>query len=217
MPVAPFGPLIEQYREAFRRHGRSPDAVLCPKGRQYLRFAALTSHIRQDGFSVLDFGCGLGHLKAFLDTHFTKFRYFGVDVVPEFVAECAKLFPQATFTEIRGHADVAGEYDYTVLSGVFNILYLPDRERHMKVACDTLEHLFQLTGKALSCDFLSDQVDFQQPGAFHMSRAALLEFVRTRLSQRYVLDHSYLPYEFALTVFKDQRIVRPANVFHGLR
>jgi len=209
-------PLISRYREAFRRHGRSPAAVLCPKGRQHLRYAALTSHIRREGFTLLDYGCGLGHLKAFLDSRYKEFRYFGVDVVPEFVAECATTFPGASFAEIRGHADVAGEHDYTVLSGVFNILYVPDREQHLRAVFDTLEHLFRHTAIALSCDFLSDQVDYQQPDAFHMGKAALLEFVRARLSPRYVLDHSYMPYEFALTVFRDQRITRPDNVFQAL-
>lgn len=215
MPDFSFDPLIEQYRQAFRRHGRSPSAVLCPKGKQHLRYAALTAHIQRDEFSLLDFGCGLGHLLGFLGKRFRQFHYFGVDVVPEFVAECEKTFPQASFAHIRSHVDIVRDFDHAVLSGVFNLLYLPDREQHLEAVFGTLEYLFRHTAVALSCDFLSDQVDFQQPGAFHMNRAVLLEFVRTRLSRRYVLDHSYLPYEFALTVFKDQRIVRPANVFHG--
>jgi hypothetical protein len=64
---------------------------------------------------------------------------------------------------------------------------------------------------------LTDKVDFQQPGAFHIAEPELVEFVRNRLSPRYTLDHSYMPYEFAVTVFKDQRVVRPDNVFPGLR
>lgn len=187
--------------------------MLCPKGRQDLRYAALTAAIRAPGFALLDYGCGLAHLRAFLDRRFKEFHYTGADLVPEFIADSAKAHPDGKFQLIKGHADITGSFDYVVLSGVFNILYAPDSARHLELALETLEHLFQRTRIALACDFLSDQVDFQQPGAFHMSQALLMENVRKRLSRRYVLDHSYLPYEYALTVFKDQSIARPANVF----
>jgi SAM-dependent methyltransferase len=208
-------PLIERYREAFRQHGNSPDAVLWPKGRQHLRFEALTSHFPRAGFSVLDFGCGLGHLKSYLDARHRDFRYHGVDVVPEFIAECSRTFPGSSFTRINSHAEVGGSYDYVVMSGAFNLLYLPEAERHQGLVFEILEHLFQFTQSALSCDFMTDKVDFRQPGAFHMSEPALVGFIRDRLSPRYVLDHSYMPYEFAARVFKDQRILRPANIYHG--
>ncbi len=208
-----FDAVIGQYREAFRRHGRSPGAVLCPKGRQDLRYTALTTAIGASGFSILDFGCGLAALKGFLDQRFEKFTYTGVDLVPEFVADCRIAHPGAKFLHIRDVTDVPGEFDYVVLSGVFNILYTPDRAQHLTLVLDTIERLFERTRVALACDFLSDQVDFQLPGAFHMGQDELLRQVQGRLSRRYVLDHSYMPYEFALTVFKDQRIERPANVF----
>jgi SAM-dependent methyltransferase len=207
--------LIELYRDAFRKHGNSPDAVLWPKGRQRLRFSRLTSHILKDGFSLLDFGCGLGHLKSYLDTRFSGFRYSGVDLVPEFIAECQKNFPDCSFKRIDDAGDIADSYDYVVMSGVFNILYVPDLEQHLQKVCDTLGHLFRHTRVALSCDFMTDKVDFKGPGAFHMSEPALVEIIRDRLSARYSIDHTYMPYEFSVTVYRDQRISRPGNVYFG--
>lgn len=208
--------LIELYREAFRKHGNSPDAVLWPKGRQQLRFASLTSHIRKDGFSLLDFGCGLGHLKSYIDTRFSNYRYAGADLVPEFILECRKNFPDSEFMQIRDVDDIFGHYDHVILSGVFNILYAPDRDQHLRQVCATLEHLFRHAGVALSCDFMTDKVDFEGPGAFHMNEAALIDFVQRRLSARYSIDHTYMPYEFSITIYQDQRIVRPDNVYHGI-
>lgn len=213
MPDIDFKSIIGQYQEAYRLHGRSPGAVLCPKGRQDLRYAALTAAIRAPGFSLLDYGCGLANLKSFLDDRFDRFSYTGADLVPEFIADSTKAHAQGAFQLIRSHTDVSGTFDYVVLSGVFNILYAPDPARHLELVFETIEYLFQRTRVALACDFLSDLVDFQQPGAFHMSQVLLIENVRKRLSRRYALDHSYLPYEYALTVFKVQSIARPGNVF----
>ena len=207
--------LIEIYRDAFRKHGNSPDAVLWPKGRQQLRFSSLTSHLRKNGFSILDFGCGLGHLKSYLDTRFSTFRYSGVDLVPEFISECQKKFPDSSFTQIGGLGDISDPYDYVVLSGVFNILYGHSREQHRLAVYDTIEHLFRHTRIALSCDFMTDRVDFEAPNAFHMNESALVDFVQSRLSVRYRIDHSYMPYEYSVTVYKDHRILRPDNIYNG--
>jgi len=211
-----FDSIIEQYREAFRKHGNSPEAVLWPKGRQRLRFSSLTAHFAGEGFSVLDFGCGLGHLKSYLDARHRQCQYTGVDLVPEFIAECRKNFRDGRFTQISDVGDVAGDYDYVVLSGVFNILFSPDRDQHLAKVFQTLEQLFDRTRIALSCDFMTDKVDFQGPGAFHMNEPALVDLVQRRLSARYSVDHTYMPYEFSVTVYKDQKITRPDNVYSGI-
>ena len=66
--------IIKQYQESFAMHGDSPAAVMWPRGRQELRFNALTKHFSNNNFSVLDFGCGLGHLKSYLDNHYSDYK-----------------------------------------------------------------------------------------------------------------------------------------------
>ena len=67
--------LIEQYQRAFAVYGDTPSGVLWPRGRQDLRFEALTRHFSGDGFSVLDYGCGLAHLKSYLDQRSSSFNW----------------------------------------------------------------------------------------------------------------------------------------------
>ena len=62
--------LIEQYQRTFAAYGDTPAGVMWPRGRQALRFKALTQHFSPEGFSVLDYGCGLAHLKDYLDENF---------------------------------------------------------------------------------------------------------------------------------------------------
>jgi len=181
-----------------------------------MRFSSLTSHIHADNFSLLDFGCGLGHLRPYLGDHFKNFRYTGVDLVPEFIGECRKNFPDSVFEQISDIEDVSGHYDFVVLSGVFNLLCAPDKDLHLRRVCATLGHLFKHTKVALSCDFMTDKVDFQSPGAFHMNESTLVNIVQG-LSHRYSIDHTYMPYEFSVTIYQDQRISRPDNVYLGIK
>ena len=202
------------YREALEKHGDSHRSVLLPKGRQKERFFALTRHIKGgDGFSIMDFGCGLAHLKNYLDARFSDYRYIGVDMLPEFIAANQRKFPDGEFCRIDSYRDIAGSYDYVVASGTFNILYDQDPEVHQEMVFAMLSHLFERTQVYLAVDFMTDDVDYVQEGAYHQSVSALYEFVYRNLSKRIVLDQSYMPYEYTLTVHKDQTVLKPDLVY----
>lgn len=207
-----FHRVVEQYREAFRRHGDSPAAVLWPKGRQDLRFAALTRCVRGESFSVLDFGCGLAHLLPWLRQRYRGVRYTGVDLLPEFIAACRAKFPEAQFETLDSAPDIAGAFDYVLVSGAFNILYDPDAAVHQQLVFESLRSLFARANRALAVNFMSDHVDYRQEGAYHQAIDPLLAHLRAALSPRFVLDHSYMPYEYTVTVFKDPEILRPETV-----
>lgn len=200
------------YREAFRQHGDSVRSVLWPRDRQDQRFTALTRFIDRDEFTLLDYGCGLAHLKPFLDSRWRAVRYHGVDLVEEFIALDRAKYPDAAFDRIGDYHDARGEFDYVVLSGVFNILYADD-EQHQRVVRETLRHLFSLCRVALAVNFMTDRVDFRQPGSYHQNPAEICTFVADELSPRLILDQSYMPYEFTVTALRDREIVRPDNVY----
>jgi len=208
--------LISTYREAYARFGDSPAAVQWPKGRQDLRFNALTAHIKKDQFSLLDYGCGLGHLKTYLDARFSAYQYHGVDIVSDFIRDCTLKYRDATFELVRNHRDISREYDHVLISGVFNIVYEENVTMYRAIVRDTLEHLFECCRVALSVNFMTDRVDFKQEFAYHENIADLHKFLCDRLSPRLTLDQSYMPYEFTVTVFKDSKIVRPDNVYEPI-
>ena len=77
----------------------------------------------------------------------------------------------------------------------------------------TLERLFAKATRCLAFDFMNTLVDFRQDAAFHLSHADVIEFTATRLSRRFELIQSYMPYEAAMRVFAQTKIERSANVF----
>ncbi len=205
--------VIEMYRAAFAAHGDTPAAVLWPKGRQALRFDALTSHIHVDGFSLLDYGCGLAHLKDYLDQRFGAYRYHGVDLVPEFIEAARTKHPTARFDLISEQRRPDAAYDHIVASGTFNILWRDDPREHRALVRETLRRLFDLSIVSLSVNFMTDRVDYRQDGAYHENVVDIYEYARDALSPRLVINQAYMPYEFTLTVLRDTGIVRPENVY----
>jgi len=209
-------PLVSQYREAYARHGDSPSAVLWPRGRQQLRFDALTRHISVDGFSVLDYGCGLAHLKPYLDGRFSRYQYRGADLVPEFVDAALRKYPGTHVQLVRSHREITEPVDHVIISGTFNIVEGGSAEAYFAQVQDTLTHLYGLCQASLAVNFMTDQVDYVQAGAHHVNVEGIYRFFRDRLSPRLFLDQSYMPYEFTIVALRNQGIVRPDNIYEPL-
>jgi SAM-dependent methyltransferase len=209
--------VIELYRKAYQDHGKGRSALLWPKGRQEERFSALTSAIKRENYSILDYGCGFGDLKKYLNKRAVKFEYTGVDVVPEFINENIKEFgSSAKFSLINTYEDVKECYDFIVISGVFNTLFFDDKVAHWRLVQKIIRHLFSKTRVMLSVDFMTDNVDFIQLGSYHQSPERFYEFCIKNLTRRLSLDFSYLPYEFCAHLYKEQSILKPDNTYKGL-
>ncbi len=206
--------VIDIYRQAFLQSGATRAALLDPKDRGEQRFNALTAPIKTDGFSLLDYGCGLADLKANLDRRFASYDYEGVDIVDEFVASCRTRYPSTPFRCIRGVEDIDRQYDFIIASGVFSISLSSPREQKQLIEY-TIEKLFKNTRKALCIDFMRSDVEFRQENAYHQNIPEINAFV-SQLSSRFIIDKSYLPYEFALLIYKNENIKRPESTFGPL-
>jgi hypothetical protein len=205
--------LVQQYRQSFEKYGDTPSGVMWPRGRQELRFDALTRHFKDHNFSVLDYGCGLAHLKSYLDQRFGRYEYHGADLVPEFVDAVSAKYPEVQVQLVQSYVDLSTPVDHVVISGAFNIIDGKDRHAYLKQVQDTLIYLFNLARVSLAVNFMTDRVDFIQPQAMHMNVEAMMDFMRRQLSPRLWVDESYMPYEFTLVALKDGEIIRPDNIY----
>ena len=153
--------------------------------------------------SVLDFGCGLAHLKPFLDQKFPSVTYTGVDIVPEFIAHNAHKYPDSTFKLISSVEDIDGCFDHTAISGTFNIKYDESGTKNWDIISSILLSLFNKTHISLSADFFTDDVDYMQQDSYHQNPDKLYRFIRKHISKYMVMDSSYLPFEYAVTILKN--------------
>lgn len=204
----------EIYKEAWKEFGNSPNAVCWPKGRQDLRFDKLIAHFPGTTGTVADFGCGLAHFLDYSSAKKLGYKYTGVEMVEEFLGDCRKRFPGIPFLTTSEFENSPEKFDYIICSGTFNIKYHDDPETNDRFFKEMISKLFQKCSICLSLNLMTDQVDFQQAGAWHVNPGGFLAYLRTNLSRRFVIDSSYMPYEYTVTIFKDDVIKRPENVFN---
>jgi len=204
----------EIYKNAYNQHGNSLKSIMTPKGRQEYRFGSICKCIKAGtDSSVLDFGCGLGHLFSYIQENYSHCKYSGVDIISEFVNENRQQYPTGSFDLINSVEDVTEQFDYILSAGVFNLLYAETEDEHKTMVFNIIEHLFCKTNTALAVNFMSDEVDFQQDGAFHMNVVELLQYTKRHITKRIVLDQSYMPFEFTLILYKNDEVVKPDNVY----
>ncbi len=203
--------MISVYENQFKKHGYNPSSLGCAKGRQDLRFKALTKNIKKG--KLLDFGCGFGDLAIYLDKFNFGVEYNGCDVMEKFIFTARENNPKKNFFLIDIGEPLKQDYDHIVASGVFNFLYSKNEEEHKLFVYKTIENLFERCKFSLSVDFQSPFVDFKLPDAYHQDINDLINFISKKLTRRFKIDHSYMPYEFCVKIFKQQEILRPENVF----
>ena len=114
------------YKDQFQEWNKtkwnhSPVAVGWLDGRtnQAKRFETLVDIGIESGDSVLDVGCGVGHLIDHFNNIGLEVEYTGIDTNRYAIEQAQKIYVNETF--IHGTLDVIDEtYDWGLASGVFN-------------------------------------------------------------------------------------------------
>jgi SAM-dependent methyltransferase len=207
---------VQRYERRLREHGHSPETLGWGRpGREHVRFGVMADVINEVGAdSVLDVGCGFADLHDYLRARGWGGRYSGIDIVPGLLREARRRDPNLSLEEADVSSYRAGEdgiFDAVVASGVFNSLLTAEpNEEHIT---RSVTRMFELSRRAICVDFMSSHVDFRHPAGWHTDPAWALELA-SGLSRRFRLRHDYMPFEFALLVYRDDD--HPGNVFRPL-
>lgn len=197
---------IATYREAFLAHGDTPEALLwSPEGQRW-RFdklvdMALATRPPADRIpTVLDIGCGLGHLYPLLCERMGEIAYTGIDVVPELIEHAGRVHPTARFRvgDIR-MAPLDEAFDFVFISGVFNAPARADAQAFMSAL---LAAAFRSCQRALVFNFTSRHVNFTSEDANYFDPGWVLNEVASRLSPAIELHHHYRNCDVAVCVRK---------------
>jgi trans-aconitate methyltransferase len=199
--------LVSRYEERLARYGSRPEALGWSRPElQRRRFAALSGPIFEHGSgSVLDIGCGFADLHDYLHAGGWDGTYTGVDVVPGLLEKARERHPDLDLRHLDFSEGAQGlpTHDFVVASGVFNGRL--SKEDHAAYVLRTLRLMFDRARVAVCVDFLSTWVNYQKPENWHADPEETLRSART-LSRRIVVRHDYLPFEFALYVYRDDRV-----------
>ena len=165
-----------------------------------MRILAEVDDVREA--SVLDFGCGTGHLLRVLERDFRfSGRYVGYDLSEEMLALARSHNPRGCFEHRDIFAEGVGEdFDFIFISGVFNN-FIEDNMGFLRAALRTL---FPHARRALAFNALSDYVDYMDSSLFYADPEEVFRFCKEELSASVTLRHDYqvrpesFPFEFTV-------------------
>jgi hypothetical protein len=195
--------VIRRYQQRIAEHG--PTFASLNSGseeKQAIRQWVHASALRGERPSILEIGCGLGDFYKYLIGQKRDCSYHGCDIVPEYIAECRRVYPQSKF-EVRNIFidDIEGGYDTVVMSQVLNNRY--QKSDNMQVMQRALELAFQHTRVSVSVDMLSTYVDFRNPDLFYYSPEDIFRMAKA-IAPRVLIRHDYRAFEFCVQLFHQE-------------
>jgi SAM-dependent methyltransferase len=166
-----------------------------------------TSAVRNSDRSIMDFGCGLGHLYQYIRDNNYNVKYCGVDISDVFLTECKRKFPDVNFVQMDilkdDYKDLVKSVDYVVMNGVFTEKCTLEY-REMKMYFEkVLKRAFEICNRGIAFNVMSKDVDWERDDLFHLPLGELSSFLTKDLSRKYVVRNDYGLYEYTTYVYKD--------------
>lgn len=198
--------IIRHYLSLYAKYGDSHKSLGWLNGRQSIRFNILTQIGQFHNSSVLDVGCGFGDFYGYSKYMNLKIKYLGVDINEEFLGIARKRYPDAKF-EFRDiqKKQFSKKFDWIVGIGLTNHASTYPHLQSM------LKEMFRICKKGVAIDFISSYVDYRDKNIFYTSPLKIFDFAK-KLTKRVSLRHDYLPYEFCLYLYKNDK-KNQKNVF----
>lgn len=198
--------IAEHYDNCFKKHGDSNLGVDWPNHQDTLtRHQIMLEVIRETPCTLLDFGCGLGHLNEYIltSTLNEKIEYSGLDINEGYYNACQNKFPNLKFY----HTDLLIEknipkFDYIIINGVFTEKRELSQDEMMDFVKKTLIALWDKCEKGMSFNFMSKQVDWERDDLFHVSLDEIAWFMKDNLSRNFIIRNDYKLFEYTIYVYK---------------
>lgn len=220
---ADMGLVYDFFDQNYKKYGYSPKSLGWNKGKQNIRFEQLTKFFGLENragerISIFDIGCGFGDLNKYLSRkNFINYKYTGCDIVGGFIETANKEYKDNEDIDfLYGdflNLEILEKYDLVIASGIFN-LKMPEKGNYQNIS-DVMGKALDICKEdgGIAFDFQSDKVDFCGGDvAFHNSPEKVLE-IAYKFSRNIILDNSYMPFEFALTVFKNDSFQKETTTF----
>lgn len=168
---------------------------------QLTRFEVLAANVDLAGKSLLDVGCGLGDLWAFLKARGIPVAYMGVDLVEKMVAAARDGHGDADFhcgDVFAGDMFEPGSFDVVFSSGVFNL----DLGNNVEFLPGAIARLLDLAGECLVFNLLHKRASAGGAPYFYFDPKQVRPILAGLPCRSRILSN-YLPNDF--TVICDKR------------
>jgi SAM-dependent methyltransferase len=190
----------EYYDRRIEEHGYDSKSFWNSREAQFERFRVLSEVGNLNGCSVLDVGCGAGHLLDFFaEKRISPRGYLGCDLSAKAVRLAQSHHPDFKFW--KGNIldlEVDRSFDYALGSGLF-ALNCDGWHRNVR---DVVQRMFDLSVSGVAVNFLSY---FRGPSLNRESKfadpSAVLYLLMRRITSKIVLRHDYRGNDFTIYLY----------------
>jgi len=187
------------------KYGAGSDAVLWGNQQtQYYRFAEIIKFIDVNGKNkrLLDVGCGNGELYKFLNFMGFRGHYTGYDINQNLINIAKERFKNidVSIVDIM-NLKAKKRFDYVVSSGLFNL----NVGQGLRWTLRFIEKMYELCSEIMVFNMVSSHVNFKEKRMFYANPSVILSFCIEKLSPRVTLVHNNLPFNFTVSVFRDDK------------
>lgn len=151
--------------------------------------------------SILDVGCGLGHLCTFLRNVGWEGEYLGVDVTPDMIAVCKEDQPRENWM-VGNILELELDKTFDFVFCVSTLQYRPQYLDPKKYAFAMIDKLFSLSSKAIAFDIFTDNVTFHREQNLYLNPVELLAHCY-KLTSRLLFKANYRAYQAMLYLYKN--------------
>jgi SAM-dependent methyltransferase len=192
--------IAEFYDRRVTRFGVQPRALdWGSRASQETRFDVLVQIDDLSGCSVLDVGCGLADLFAFLRSRKIPASYTGYDIAPAVLESARARFPDAELrlADLMAQEIASPQFDFVFASGIFHLRpagsysYLEAMARRMYEGCRRGAAFNTLSAKSPKTD----------SHKFLAEPAKVLE-ICLNIAPKVVLRHDYMAHDFTVYLYK---------------
>jgi SAM-dependent methyltransferase len=155
-------------------------------------------------FLLIDYGCGYGALRKFLNEKAVRCEYVGYDVAPEMIAEAERLHGSDDRTRWTADPGLLAPVDYTVASGVFNVKLDAGEREWKQYVLDTLDRMHRLSVRGFSFNMLTcySDADKLRSDLYYGDPCFFFDHCRRNYSRNIAVLHDYGLWEFTILVRK---------------
>ncbi len=213
----PYTDLVNHYENCFKMHGDNYKGVDWPnKEDAETRYQVILDIIKFDSrndfedkaASILDFGCGLGHLYEYIKKNKIPVLYSGLDLSPLFIERCKDKFPELEFITMdileTKEQVFLKTYDYIVLNGVFTEKRELSYEEMFEYLKKLVVKIWENVNCGLAFNVMSKDVDWEREDLFHLPLSALSDFLTREITRNYIIRNDYGLYEYMVYLYKDR-------------
>jgi SAM-dependent methyltransferase len=206
-----YNKIIAHYERCLDKHGDNHLGVDWPKLEDVdTRYKIMLDIIKLNEesdrkVSLLDFGCGTGHLLDFVHRNNKKnIIYSGLDISQKFIDVAKKKYPDNSFycIDILDSKDSIGNFDYVVMNGVFTEKRELSYDEMWNYFTKMITVIYEKCNNGFAFNVMSKNVDWEREDLYHVSHDILSSFLCANLTRNYIIRNDYGLYEYTVYVFK---------------